>query len=222
MVLQSFNRRRGCRTEVRFLSSLKVISVSANILVTLNSSARISRRVSSFEPSKKMNASNNLPQNASENLYRDPSGSGRSPSSPEDVNPLQAIYGPAEIPFFGSQYDSTPNPEILERMDSIKSSYYDHMAEQMAALKFYEDLMHNASPDIRRAASGKAETGWGNDAKIERDPGSASKSIHAHGIHESDEMYDIQYNDSTALPPRPVGYEDVEAMLTAFVTADTE
>ncbi|KAF8862455.1 hypothetical protein BDZ45DRAFT_739439 [Acephala macrosclerotiorum] len=148
---------------------------------------------------------------------------GHSSSSSEDSDPVQAIYGSTDIPFFGSQYGLTPNSEICEKIESIQSSYYDQMAEQMAALKFYEELMYNASPDLQRAAAGKAETGWGNDSKIavttSPDFASKSKSIPSHDIQESYEMYDIQYNEPTALPPDLFGFKDAEAAWrTAFGT----
>ncbi|CZR59768.1 uncharacterized protein PAC_09662 [Phialocephala subalpina] len=100
------------------------------------------------------------------------------------------------------------------------------MTEEVAALNFYEELMHNASPDIQRAASGKVETVWSNGSKnaatVELDFASTSKDTTSHDIQESDEMYDIQYNESTALPRETFGYEDAEEIWRTALSVATQ
>lgn len=201
--------------------------------MTSNSSLRISPRDSRFEDPNNMNApGSSSPQKVSEKMYQQDEerrasswAPVHSPSLSEDNDPLRAIYGSTDIPFFGSQYGSTSTPVVLERMESLKSSAYDRMTEEVAALNFYEELMHNASPDIQRAASGEVETVWGNGSKntatVELDFASTSKDTTSHDIWESDEMYDIQYNESTALPRETFGYENAEEIWRTALSVAT-
>ncbi len=140
--------------------------------MTLNSSSRNAPQVSGFEQYRKdMNIPpSRTPQKKPDTRFiheleaeSNTWAQGHSSSSSEANDPLQAIYGTADIQFLGSQYGL--GAAKVESPDEIASAYHDQMVEQVAALNFYEEMMRNAAPDIQRAATGKAETLWGNTLK---------------------------------------------------------